>query len=105
MPPTIITGRLIFAENNSDRLIEKLKFKFSNFDIVEKIIDVPETSIISLLLGIIIILIEYFFKNFKIMRKRNYKYLRTPIMLSAVSFIGLILASEVGIDYAVYGQR
>jgi alginate O-acetyltransferase complex protein AlgI len=105
LPFAIVVGRLIFADSDSTRLLEKLSFNFTNFDGVKLLIGAPITSIISLLLGLGIVLTEFIFRNTSIMQKRNYKYLRTPLMLVLITFIGLLLISDVGIDYAVYGQR
>ena len=45
------------------------------------------------------------FKNTKVMRKRNYKFLRSPLALLAICVFGVLFASNVGVHYAVYGQR
>ena len=105
MPFIIIIGRMIFADNNISQLIEKLSFNFNNFEAIELIINGPTASLMSLFLGIGMVFTEYFLRNSRIMHNRNYKYVRTPIVLLLLSFIGLILVSTTGLDYAVYGQR
>ena len=105
MPIVIVIGRLIFADSDTDRLIEKLLFSFDGFDGVTPLLGVPKHALISLFFGFLIIFIEFSFRNAKVMQKRNYKYLRTPIMLSILCILGVLFVSNVGLDYAVYGQR
>mgnify|MGYP001374980303 FL=1 len=105
MPFIIILGRLIFAESDTERLFEKLTFSFSGFDVFNELLSVPRLSFISLLFGTALIAIEFFFKNTKIMKKRNYKFLRTPLSILLISLVGVLLASNLGEEYAVYGQR
>tara|TARA_B100002019_G_scaffold161873_1_gene139617 strand:+ start:1651 stop:2859 length:1209 start_codon:yes stop_codon:yes gene_type:complete len=105
MPFIIILGRLIFAESDTERLFEKLTFSFSGFDVFNELLSVPRLSFISLLFGTALIAIEFFFKNTKIMKKRNYKFLRTPLSILLISLAGVLLASNLGEEYAVYGQR
>ncbi len=105
MPFIIILGRLIFAESDTERLFEKLTFSFNGFDVFIKLLGVPMLSIFSLLFGTTLIAIEFFFKNTKIMRKRNYKFLRIPFSLLFISGVGVLFVSNLGVDYAVYGQR
>ena len=105
MPFIIILGRLLFAENDSERLFEKLTFSFNGFDVFTEFLYVPMLSIVSLSFGIALIAGEFIFKNTKIMRKRNYKFLRTPLSLLLLCVLGVIFASNMGVDYAVYGQR
>lgn len=105
LPLAIVIGRLIFADSNSERLIEKLSFNFTNFDGLSLILGVSIHSLVSLLLGALMIFSEYAFRNTKVMKKRNYKYLRSPLMLLAIISVGLFFASNAGVDYAVYGQR
>jgi len=105
MPFIIILGRLIFAESDTERLFEKLTFSFNGFDVFIKLLGVPMLSIFSLLFGTTLIAIEFIFKNTKIMRKRNYKFLRIPFSLLFISGVGVLFVSNLGVDYAVYGQR
>ncbi len=105
MPFIIIIGRLIFAENDTEKLLEKLAFSFNGFGSLSEILAVPPLSIVALLFGISLIASEFIFKNSKIMRKRNYKFLRSPFLLLLLCGLGILFTSNVGIDYAVYGQR
>ncbi len=105
MPFIIILGRLLFAENDTERLFEKLTFSFNGFDVFTKLLSVPMLSKAALLFGVALIVSEFIFKNTKIMRKRNYKFLRIPLSLFLLCGLGVLFASSIGVDYAVYGQR
>ncbi|MEL0238320.1 MAG: MBOAT family O-acyltransferase [Gammaproteobacteria bacterium] len=102
---SVIIGRLIFAEGDTDILIEKLLFSFKGFGVLTEITSLPPTTKASLLLGFGIIAVEFFFKNMPIVRKRNYKYLRTPFSLAVILIITIILINSGGQNFAVYGQR
>ena len=105
LPFIIVIGRLIFADNDTARLLDKLTFSFDGFGVIDLLTTVPLYSIISLLFGILIIACEFIFKKSKIMRKRNYKFLRTPTSLLILWMLGILFISNVGVNYAVYGQR
>ena len=105
MPIIIVIGRLIFADSNTERLIQKLSFNFDGFDGAFSILTVSIHSHISLIFGFCLIFVEFAFRKTRVMRKRNYKYLRSPFMLCVLCILGLLLISNVGVDYAVYGQR
>jgi hypothetical protein len=51
------------------------------------------------------IFVEIAFRKTNVMRKRNYKHLRSPFMSLVLCTLGLLFISNVGVDYAVYGQR
>ena len=101
----IVVGRLIFADSDTDRLLAKLSFDFQGLEVFSKILDAPDTSLVSLLLGVFLIVIEFFFRKHPSLRKRNYKHLRSPIVMLCFAVIGVILVANIGVDYAVYGQR
>lgn len=101
----VITGRLIFADSDTDRLMQKLMFSYDGFDMFSLLYNVPNTSIASLMIGSSILSIEFFFQKNKTVKKRNYKYLRSPLALAILFVIGVILIKSTGGDYAVYGQR
>ena len=105
LPIIIVVGRLIFADSDTARLLDKLTFSFDGFGIIHALLTVPSHSLVSLLFGILIIACEFIFKNSKIMHKRNYKFMRTPVSLLILCSLGILFASNVGVDYAVYGQR
>ena len=102
---SVIIGRLIFAEGDTNILMEKLLFSFEGFGIFSEIVSLPPSTKVSLLLGFGIISIEFFFKNMPLVKKRNYKYLRTPFSLTAILIITICLISFGGQNFAVYGQR
>jgi D-alanyl-lipoteichoic acid acyltransferase DltB (MBOAT superfamily) len=105
LPFIIVIGRLIFADNDTARLLDKLTFSFDGFGMIDALLTAPLHSLVSLLFGILIIACEFIFKKSKIMQKRNYKFLRTPISLLILCMLGILFVSNVGVDYAVYGQR
>ena len=102
---SVIIGRLIFAEGDTDVLMEKLLFSFEGFSIFNEIASLPPTTKASLLLGFGIIIMEFFFRNTPIVKKRNYKYLRTPFSLAVILVVTIILINSGGQNFAVYGQR
>lgn len=102
----IVIGRLLFADSDTKRLIEKLHFSYKGFDHAFQVLGaIPNSSKAAIVLGFGLILIEFFFRNSRNVSKRNYKYLRTPIALCLLVFIGILLASDAGMNFAVYGQR
>lgn len=106
LPFIIVVGRLIFADSDTDRLLEKLTFSYDGFDAATiGLLSVSRQPLVALLIGLMLVATEFIFRNAKIMRKRNYKFLRTPFSLFLLSGLGFLLASNVGVDYAVYGQR
>jgi len=102
---SVTIGRLIFAEGDTDILMEKLLFSFEGFGTLTEIVSLPPTTKASLLLGFGIIAVEFFFRNMPIVKKRNYKYLRTPFSLAIILIITIILINSGGLNFAVYGQR
>lgn len=105
MPMIVVVGRLIFADSDTNRLIQKLFFNFDGFDGAFSILTASTYSHISLIFGFCLIFVEFVFRKTRVMRKRNYKHLRSPFMLCALCILGLLFISDVGVDYAVYGQR
>ena len=101
----VILGRLFFADNNSERLIEKLSFKFEGYEVFSYIMASPTVSTIALILGILSISIEFFMKNYKFVSNRTYKHLRTPLAQFIIIILFIFLATNLGGDYAIYGQR
>ena len=102
---SVTIGRLIFAEGDTDVLMEKLLFSFEGFSTLSEIASLPPTTKASLLLGFGIIVVEFFFRNTPIVKKRNYKYLRTPFALAVILIVTIILINSGGQNFAVYGQR
>ena len=103
LPIAVVIGRLIFAERDTEHLLEKLSFSLQK-TFIEQFTSIPKASILALIFGILLILVEFIFKDAPMMRKRNYKYLRTPIILCLIVFLGCFLIDN-GLNYAVYGQR
>lgn len=101
----IILGRLIAAESDTDRLFEKLLFSYGDFGAISSIISAGISVKISLLLGLTVIFVEKFFHNHKLVVKRNYKFLRTPLAIVTISIITILLINNEVLHYAVYGQR
>jgi len=101
----VVLGRLIFADSQTDRLIEKLTFSYTGFGAIQTLLSMKTASKISLLLGFCLISVEFFFRNSKNVCKRNYKHLRSPITLFILVATGVTLASDLGNNFAVYGQR
>jgi len=101
----IVFGRLFFADSNTNRLLEKLHFKFVDFSVFEIFFSVPKISLIALLIGIFFIIVEFVFKKNRYVKKRTYKHLRLPISQFIIMLIFLLLAMNFGGEYAIYGQR
>ena len=102
---SIVIGRLIFADSDTDRLLAKLLFDYNGLEEFKRIWFAPSSSIISLFIGIFLIAIEFLFQKNSNLRRRNYKHLRSPIVMLCLVVIGILLINETGVDYAVYGQR
>ncbi|MDC0505523.1 hypothetical protein OAN75_04980 [Amylibacter sp.] len=105
LPFIIVIGRLIFADSDTARLLDKLTLSFDGFKVIDALLTMPLLSLISLLFGVLIVACEFIFRKSKIMQKRNYKFLRTPMSLLILCTLGILFASNVGVNYAVYGQR
>ena len=105
MPIIILISRLIFADSDTDRLIQKLFFNFEGFDGVFSLLAVPTHSQISLIFGLFLVFVEFAFRKKRVMHRRNYKHLRSPLVSCLLCIFSFLLLSDVGIDYAVYGQR
>ena len=101
----IIFGKLLFADSNMNRLIEKLHFKFVDFSVFEIFFFVPKISLIALFIGIFLIGVEFLFRKNHYVSKRNYKHLRMPVSQFIIMLIFLLLAMNFGGEYAIYGQR
>ena len=101
----IIFGRMIFADNETSRLLEKLSFNFVDFSFIEGLLSVPRSSKLALILGVALIVIEFLFQNNRFLKKRNYKHLRLPLVQVILMFYFLLFVMYTGGDYAIYGQR
>jgi alginate O-acetyltransferase complex protein AlgI len=101
----VVLGRLIFADNNTSRLLEKLTFQYDGLNSFAQISSTPTVSKVALILGLIFVMGELLLRNNKFVKKRNYKHLRTPTAQLFLLGIIVLLAMNVGGDYAIYGQR
>ncbi len=101
----IVFGRLIFADSNTERLLQKLSFDFENFASLNHISVAPTVSNMAILLGFFLVAIEFLFQKNKFVMKRNYKHLRTPLGQFLIIACILMLTMNVGGDFAIYGQR
>ncbi len=101
----VIVGRIIFIESDTDQLLEKLSFSYEGLGVLSTLLNTPNTAKAGLILGTCIILIEFVFQKNKYVKKRNYKHLRSPIVVVLLTIIGILLIQNSGGNFAVYGQR
>jgi hypothetical protein len=103
----IVLGRMIFADSDTERLLTKLSFVFDpNTELLKLIMEVPQAALAALLIALLLVIIEFGFAKQKQVAKRNYKYLRVPLaQWIMLGLFVLLVSANIGIDYAVYGQR
>jgi alginate O-acetyltransferase complex protein AlgI len=101
----IVIGRLIFADSDTTRLLEKLRFEYDGLSAILQLLSAPSASKNALLLGVCSLLIEFLLRNKKFVKKRNYKHLRVPLAQFFLLGSIVLLTMNVGGDYAIYGQR
>ena len=102
---SVIFGRMIFADSDISRLLNKFNFNIYEFDYY-LIVNSPKYSLVSLIIGLSIIMLEFFMKDKRLFKNRNYKFLRTYSAQVTILFLTLFLITGgFGIEYAVYGQR
>ena len=101
----VVLGRLIFADSDTDRLMQKLLFSYEGLEAFDTIKTLPPTTKASLIIGFSLIAVEFFFRNTQMLKKRNYKHLRTPLSLVIMLIITIFLIGQGGLNFAVYGQR
>jgi D-alanyl-lipoteichoic acid acyltransferase DltB (MBOAT superfamily) len=102
----VIIGRLLFSDSNTARLFEKLEFKYDGVHVFYELSHLPHSSLLALILGVTFITMEFVFRKHELFRSRNYKFYRIPAVQLVLLLLTLsFMTSEVGIDYAVYGQR
>ena len=85
--------------------MQKLLFSYEGLGALDTIWFLPITTKLSLIMGFSLIAIEVFFRNTKMLKKRTYKHLRTPISLAVMLVIIILLIDQGALNYAVYGQR
>ena len=101
----IILGRLLSADSTTERLFEKLSFSYDGMSAFNSIAAAGGSTKAALLIGLVVIMIEFFFQKHRLVAKRNYKFLRTPGAFTCILFMTILLIDS-GVDgFAVYGQR
>lgn len=102
----VIIGRLIFSESDFNRLIEKCRFHYTNFNTLMDFTKLPHSTILALGLGITLIACEYIYFQNKMFAKRNYRFLRNqPVFITITIITALALQQNGGLNFAAYGQR
>ena len=98
-------GRIIFLDNDTQRLMIKLSFSDFTFNYLA-LSQFGLHNYLSLLIGLAIILLEFTFVKRGHFKQKNYKFLRTPMIQLVLFFLILFLiSSSDGSNYAAYGQR
>jgi alginate O-acetyltransferase complex protein AlgI len=106
MLAAIVLGRLLFADSQTERLLEKLKFKFVDFSVFGFFGDLDQAVQLALLLISVMVTMEFFLRRTRLFRQRRYKFYRLPVVQLILLGITLVMLSHTaGVDYAVYGQR
>jgi hypothetical protein len=98
-------GRIIFLDNDPQRLMLKLSFSDFTFNYLA-LTQFNLHNYLSLLIGLVIILLEFIFLKGSYFKQKNYKFLRMPMIQLVLFFLILLLiSSSDGTNYAAYGQR
>jgi hypothetical protein len=98
-------GRIIFLDNNPQRLMLKLSFSDFTFNYTT-LAQFRLNSYLSLLIGLTIIFLEFIFVKGRYFKQKNYKFLRMPMIQLVLFLLTLLLiSSSDGTNYAAYGQR
>jgi len=98
-------ARIISADTDAHRLILKLSFSDFTFNYLA-LTQFGLHNYLSLLIGLVIILLEFIFIKGSHFKQKNYKFLRTPMIQLVLFFLILLLiSSNDGANYAAYGQR
>lgn len=103
----VVVGRMVFADSDTARLLEKLMFNWdANTEVLAHMFSVPKSALIALFLGLFLMFVEFAFLRNRHVAKRNYKFLRVPFsQMVMIGLFVLLVSTSVGVDYAVYGQR
>ena len=112
LPPVLILGRALFAENRTALLLEKIR----NVLTFEGLVSVPQSAMdllsdnrlaaASLALGLAFILAEVFDGRRRVFERRRYGLFRRPLPMFVLVVLSCLLGQAGGEDaYAVYGQR
>ena len=98
-------GRIIFLDNDTQRLMLKLSFSDFTFNYLV-LVQFGLHNYLSLLIGLSIIFLEFIFVKEGHFKQKTYKFLRTPMIQLVLFFLILLLiSSNDGQNYAAYGQR
>jgi len=106
-------GDIMFTDTDISRLTTKL-LNFFNPNLYldvsistffNSVMQTPKYVLASTFIAFIIIFIEFFCINNRLVAKKNYKFLRTNLALSILLILMALLISGQGWEYAAYGQR
>jgi alginate O-acetyltransferase complex protein AlgI len=98
-------ARILSSDDNTIRLSTKLLFNFENFDALYFIYGMGSHVKVAIILGLLFIFSEIFFKKRKFFSSKNYKFYRIPAVQFGLLFLIILLINDQGSVYAVYGQR
>ncbi len=102
----IVVGRMLFADAQTDRLINKLQFRYVDFSVFSDLAKLDQAVLLALITILLIVLAEFFFRKSASFKQRSYKFYRLPKVQFVLMLMTLLLISHTsGLDYAVYGQR
>jgi alginate O-acetyltransferase complex protein AlgI len=103
---SILFGRFLFLENNAVRFLIKLNSFLTPNYVSPHLGNFSKSSILSLCLGMLVVGLEFIFRDKIFFKNRTYKFLRIPIVQTILIVIILFLiSSSSGLNFAVYGQR
>ena len=104
--PTILIGRFFFSESDPARLLEKINVHYTNIETLNQISDLPCATILSIVLGLLLLFSEYFFARHRQFINRDYRFLRNKRTLAGLTIITIFaIQQNGGQNYAAYGQR
>ncbi|TQV63331.1 MAG: hypothetical protein FNT29_07360 [Halothiobacillaceae bacterium] len=107
----ILFGRLLFADANTDRLLEKLSLSLAeSYDELKGFFDyIPDYVLTGLVLAVVMVLVEFFMLRNRYVRKRNYRHLRSPwaqaVLAALVVTFFVVFDTSTLQEFAVYSQR
>lgn len=101
----IVYGRMLFVDSDTERLLAKMTFD-STFPAQISEAKIPTIAYISLAMASTLVFLEFALAKQRLFRQRTYKYLRTNIsQILILAATILLIQSDGGASYAVYGQR
>jgi alginate O-acetyltransferase complex protein AlgI len=98
-------ARILSSDDNTHRLTQKILFNFENYHAFFALNTLGSHVKIALVLGIIFIFSEIFFRKNKLFLTKNYKFYRMPAVQFVLLILIMLLINSQGSVYAVYGQR